>query len=164
MSNTTTALAANVLRTRPTWLVSVLAGVTAAAVTEIYGLAARAAGIPMAAGSIGATTAEPITVGVFAMGTLICTFWGTVLAVILARYATRPAPTYVWTTVTLTAVSLTGPLAAGDTLRCPEPSGQRRRPGQATLGLQTHPPWSPADSFMSTPRWHGVAEYSAPTR
>jgi hypothetical protein len=115
MSTTTTAFAANVLRTRPVWLVSVLAGVTAAAATELYGLAARAAGIPMEAGSIGATTAEPITVGMFAMGTLICAFWGIVLAVILARYATRPARAYVRATVALTAVSLAGPLAAGDT-------------------------------------------------
>lgn len=115
MHTTTTALSAIPLRTRPVWLVSVLAGVTAAAATEIYGLAARAAGIPMAAGSIGATSAEPVTVGMFAMGTLICTFWGTVLAVILARYATRPARAYVLTTVALSAVSLAGPLAAGGT-------------------------------------------------
>jgi hypothetical protein len=115
MRTTATALPANILRTRPVWLVSVLAGVTAAAATEIYGLAARAADIVMAAGSIGATTAEPITVGMFAMGTLICTFWGTVLAVTLARYASRPAWAYVRTTVALTAVSLAGPLAAGDT-------------------------------------------------
>ena len=87
-----------------------LAGLTAAAATELYGLAARAVGIPMAAGNIGATTSGPITVGMFAMGTLICTFWGTVLAVLLARYATRPARAYVWTTVALTVVSLAGPL------------------------------------------------------
>jgi hypothetical protein len=115
MSTTTTALPASVPHTRPVWLVSALAAATAAAATELYGLAARAAGIPMAAGNIGATTAGPITVGMFAMGTLICAFWGTVLAVILARYATRPARAYVRTTVALTAVSLAGPLAAGDT-------------------------------------------------
>ncbi|MCW2640592.1 MAG: putative rane protein [Dactylosporangium sp.] len=118
MNTTTTALAArpvHVLRARPVWLVSALAGVTGAVATELYGLAAGAVGIPMSAGNIGASVAEPITVGMFAMGTLICTFWGTVLAVILARYATRPARAYVWTTVALTVVSLAGPLAAGDT-------------------------------------------------
>jgi Family of unknown function (DUF6069) len=115
MHTTTATLPANILRTRLVCLVSALAGVTAAAATELYGVVARSAGIPMAAGSIGATTAEPITVGMFAMGTLICTFWGTVLAVILARYATRPARAYVRTTVALTAVSLAGPIGAGDT-------------------------------------------------
>jgi hypothetical protein len=115
MHTTTAALPANLLHSRPLWLVSALAGVSAATATELYGLAARAAGVPMSAGSIGASSAGPITVGMFALGTLICTFWGTVLAVILARYAARPARAYVWTAVALTAVSLTGPLAAGDT-------------------------------------------------
>jgi hypothetical protein len=101
--------------TRPVWAVSVLAGAAASVATELYGLAARAAGVPMAAAGVGARTAGPITVGMFAMGTLICTFWGTILAVLLARYATRPARTYVWVTVVLTAVSLIAPLTAHDT-------------------------------------------------
>jgi hypothetical protein len=100
---------------RPVWLVSAAAGLTAAAATEVYGLAARAAGVPMEAGSVGASTAEPINVGMFAMGTLISTFWGTILAVLLARWATRPARAYLWATVALTALSLVGPLGAGDT-------------------------------------------------
>jgi heme A synthase len=115
MYATTDAPVANALRTWPVWLVSALAGLTAAAATELYGLAARAVGIPMAAGNIGATTSGPITVGMFAMGTLICTFWGTVLAVLLARYATRPARAYAWATVALTVVSLAAPFGAGDT-------------------------------------------------
>jgi heme A synthase len=102
-------------RTRPVWLVGVLAGITAAAATELYGLTARVAGIPMAAGGIGAATAGPITVGMFAMGTLICTFWGTILAMLLARYASRPTRTYARTAVVLTVISLAGPLAAGAT-------------------------------------------------
>jgi len=115
MHATTATPTLHILSTRPIWLVSVLAGVTAAAATELYGLAARATGIPMEAGNIGAATAGPITVGMFAMGTLICTFWGTVLAMILARYATRPARAYLRTTVALVAVSLAAPLLAGDT-------------------------------------------------
>jgi hypothetical protein len=103
------------VQARPVWLVSAGAGVVAAAATELYGLVARFAGIPMAAGSIGAATAEPVTVGMFAMGTLICTFWGTVLAVVFARYAADPARAYLRTTVVLTALSLVGPLAAGAT-------------------------------------------------
>jgi hypothetical protein len=100
---------------RPIWMVSAVAGVAAAVATEAYGLAARAAGIPMEAGSVGASTAEPITVGMFAMGTLICTFWGTVLAVLLARWASRPARAYLRVTVALVVVSLATPLGAGDT-------------------------------------------------
>lgn len=102
-------------RTRPVWLVGLLAGVTAAVATELYGLIARATGVPMAAGEIGAHTAGSITVGMFAMGTLICTFSGTILALILARYASYPARTYARTTVVLTVISLATPLAAGAT-------------------------------------------------
>lgn len=100
---------------RPVWLASALAGLAAALATELYGLAARAAGVAMEAGNIGARTAEPITVGMFAMGTLICAFWGTVLAVLLARWAARPARTYLQVAAALAALSLVGPLAAGDT-------------------------------------------------
>lgn len=100
---------------RPVWLVSAGAALAAAAATEIYGLAARAAGVPMSAGNLGASTAGPITVGMFAMATLICAFWGTILAVLLARFAAEPARAYAWTAVALTAVSFLGPLFAGDT-------------------------------------------------
>jgi heme A synthase len=109
------AVRTRLLAGRPVWLVSALAGLTAAVATGLYGLAARAAGIPMSAGSIGASAAEPITVGMFAMGTLICTFWGTILAVLFARHASRPARAYVRTTVALTVVSLIAPLGAVDT-------------------------------------------------
>ncbi|GHF13981.1 DUF6069 family protein [Streptomyces spiralis] len=100
---------------RPLWQVSALAGVGAAVATELFGLAARAAGVPMSAAGLGAATAQPITVGMFAMGTLICTFWGTVLAVVLGRYARRPVVAYVGATVGLTVVSLVIPLTAGHT-------------------------------------------------
>lgn len=100
---------------RPVWLVGAVAGVAASAATEAYGLLARAAGIPMSAGSVGAPSAGPITVGMFAMGTLICTFWGTVIAVLLKRYARRPARVFLWTAVGLTAVSLAAPVLAAHT-------------------------------------------------
>lgn len=101
------------LNSRPLWLVSAAAGLAAAVATEAYGLVARAAGVPMAAGTPGASATQPIEVGMFAMGTLICTFWGTVIAVLLARFAKDPARTYVRTTVALTVLSLADPLAAG---------------------------------------------------
>ena len=115
METNTAAPRTAVLTTRPVWLVSVLAGVAAAVATELYGLAARAAGIPMAAGNLGASTAGPITVGMFAMGVATSMFWGTILAVLLARYARRPARAYLWTTVVLTVVSFAGLALAGAT-------------------------------------------------
>jgi hypothetical protein len=115
MNAVTTTAPARLAHSRPVWLVSAVAGLAAAAATELYGLAARAAGVPMSAGSAGAKTATPITVGMFAMGTLICVFWGTVLAVLLSRWAARPARAYLWTAVPLAALSLVGPFAAGDT-------------------------------------------------
>lgn len=112
---TATTLTPEARAPRAVWLVSAGAALAAAAATELYGLAARAAGVPMSAGNIGARTAEPIAVGMFAMATLICAFWGTVLAVLLARFAARPARTYAWTAAALTALSLAGPLFAGAT-------------------------------------------------
>jgi heme A synthase len=97
------------------WQVSALAGLIAAAAAELYGLAARGAGIPMSAASFGAAEATPITVGMFAMGVLICAFWGTVLAMVIARFARRPMRAYLWAAVALTALSLTAPLSAADT-------------------------------------------------
>jgi hypothetical protein len=115
MVTTTTVPSTDVLATRPVWLVSVLAGLAAAIATELYGLAAGAVGVPMVAGNIGASVSEPITIGMFAMGTATAVFWGTILAVLLARYARRPARTYRWTTIALTAVSMAGPYLAGAT-------------------------------------------------
>lgn len=103
------------LTTRPVWLVGAAAGLAASVATELYGLAARAVGVPMEAGNAGAAEAEPITVGMFAMGTLISTFWGVVIALLLARFASRPSRTFVRVTIPLAALSLAGPLAAGDT-------------------------------------------------
>ncbi len=100
---------------RPVWLVSVLAAVAAAVAAELYGLVARGVGIPMRAGNPGGTIATPITVGMFAMAVLVAAFWGTLLGVVLAKYASRPARIYLRTAVVLTVLSLAGPLAAGHT-------------------------------------------------
>ena len=100
---------------RPIWLVSAAVTTAAAVATELYGLAARAIGVPMTAGDPGGTVATPITIGMFAMAVLISLFWGTILAIALARYARHPARTYLRATLALTGLSLAGPLAAGDT-------------------------------------------------
>jgi Family of unknown function (DUF6069) len=115
MSTTTTTTRVRPTRSVPVPLVGLAAGVAASVATELYGLVARAAGVPMAAAGLGSQHAQPVTLGMFAMGTIICTFWGTVLAVILNRYAARPARTFTVTALGLTAVSLIAPLTAADT-------------------------------------------------
>jgi hypothetical protein len=100
---------------RPVWQVSAFAGVIAAVATELYGLVARAAGVPMSAAGFGEATATPVTVGMFAMGTLLCTVLATILAMILARFVARPARAFARVTVVLTALSLAVPLSAADT-------------------------------------------------
>lgn len=90
----------------------ILAGALALPVIEAYAALAKAAGIPLRAGLPGAHTAPAVTAGSFATGIVIATFWGTVLAVILARYASRPARTFTIVAVAATALSLFTPLDA----------------------------------------------------
>jgi hypothetical protein len=97
------------------WRVGAVAAVAAAVATEVVALAAKAIDIPLRAGSVGADKAEAIPAGGFAMGTLIWSAVGIVLAVVLARRAKRPARTFLVTTVVLTALSMFGPIAAGHT-------------------------------------------------
>lgn len=105
----------SLLTTTPVWRVGALATVAAAIVTELFALATKALGVPMEAGSPGGGAAAPIPVGGFAVSVLIWSAVGTVLAVILARRAKRPARTFVVTTVVLTVLSLASPALAGDT-------------------------------------------------
>ena len=100
---------------RPVWLTSALAFLVAAVATELYGLVARGAGIPMAAGNPGGDVATPITVGMFAMATALVGIVATILAAVVARYASNPAGIYLRTTVVLAAVSCAAPMSAGDT-------------------------------------------------
>ena len=109
-----TAPAINVTA-RPVWLTSTLAFLVAAIATELYGLVARGAGIPMAAGNPGGDVATPITVGMFAMATVLVGIVATIFAAVVARYAGNPAGLYLRTTVVLAAVSCAAPMSAGDT-------------------------------------------------
>ncbi len=103
------------LSTRPVWLVGILATLAGAVVTEMFALVARAAGVPMEAASPGAEEAAEIPVGGFFGGVLFWSVAGIVLAVVLARWAKRPARTFTVTTVALTALSLAGPAVAPHT-------------------------------------------------
>ena len=109
------ALAVSHVPARRVWRGAVIAAATATAAIEIYAAAARALGAPMKAGFLGAVAASPLTAASFATGVLVCTFWGAILATILARKAAQPARTFVRITAGLTAVSLAVPAEAGAT-------------------------------------------------
>ena len=65
------APSASFLARRPVWQVSYLAGLAASVLVETWGLAARAAGVPMRAAGLGSHHATAVTVGMFAMGTMV---------------------------------------------------------------------------------------------
>jgi hypothetical protein len=106
---------ASFLARRPVWQVSYLSGLAASVVVETWGLAERAAGVPMRAAGVGAHHAMPIAVGMFAMGTLVVTFWFTFAVVLMARFARNPKRTYLRTALPLLALSLAVPATAADT-------------------------------------------------
>ncbi|ADP78493.1 DUF6069 family protein [Pseudofrankia inefficax] len=114
-SSISTRPSAAFLARRPVWQVSYLAGLAASVVVELWGLAARIVGVPMRAAGLGSHHATPITVGMFAMGTMVVTFWFTFVVVLMARFAKSPARTYLRTTVPLLVLSLVLPITAADT-------------------------------------------------
>jgi hypothetical protein len=90
---------------------ALLAGVAA----ELFTTAARAAGVPMRAGAIGATTPETLPPGWVALATVACTLAGTVLAAALGRRARRPRRTFTVSASVLTLLSFASPIGAGAT-------------------------------------------------
>jgi hypothetical protein len=96
----------------PVSQMSIAAGAAALAVIEAYGAIAHAVGVPLRAAAFGAHTATQVNAGWLAFGVVLGTFWGTVLAVVFARRATRPARAYLATTLPLLILSLAGPLTA----------------------------------------------------
>jgi hypothetical protein len=111
-----TAIAAPpLLARRPVWLVNYLAALAAGVVVEVWGLIWRAAGVPMRAAGLGSQHATAITVGMFAMGTMVVTFWFTFVLVLIARFARDPRRVYLRTTLPLLVLSLAAPILAADT-------------------------------------------------
>jgi len=90
-----------------------LAGVAAAVATTAVALGAKVIDIPMEAAPQNADAARAIPLTGYAMGTLMCTAIGTVLAIVLARRAKRPAAWFVGITTLLTLASFAGPITAG---------------------------------------------------
>jgi Family of unknown function (DUF6069) len=103
------------LARRPVWQVSYLAGLAASIVVEVWGLAARAAGVPMRAAGPGEHHAGPVTIGMFALGTMVVTFWFTFAVVLIARFAKNPRRIYLRTALPLLVLSLATPITAADT-------------------------------------------------
>jgi len=94
------------LATTPVWRVGALASVVATIVTTLFALGAKAIDVPLEIGD------ERIPILGFAMLTLGWSAVGTVLAVVLARRAKRPARTWVVITVVLTVLSFASPISA----------------------------------------------------
>jgi hypothetical protein len=114
-AHTPAAPSASLLARRPVWQVSYLAGLAASVVVETWGLAARAIGVPMRAAGLGSQHATPITVGMFALGTMVVTFWFTFAVILLARFSKNPRRTYLRTALPLLVLSLAVPITAADT-------------------------------------------------
>jgi hypothetical protein len=72
------------LARRPVWQVCYLAGICAGILAEIWGLVARAVGVPMRAAGVGSHNASTVTVGMFALGVMVVTFWYTFAVVVMA--------------------------------------------------------------------------------
>ena len=89
---------------------SVAAAVAGAAVLFAYGAGAIAVHGSMSVGDPGDTV--PITAASFSIGVLFSSFFGVVLAVVLARWARRPARTFQRAAIALTVVSLYAPFTA----------------------------------------------------
>jgi hypothetical protein len=113
--HTSAAPSASFLARRPVWQVSYLAGLAASVAVEAWGLAARAIGVPMRVAGLGSHHATPVTVGMFAMGTMVVTFWFTFAVILMARFAENPRRTYLRTALPLLALSLAVPVTAADT-------------------------------------------------
>jgi Family of unknown function (DUF6069) len=112
---TPAAPSASFLARRPVWQVSYLAGLAASVAVETWGLAARATGVPMRAAGLGSHHATSVTVGMFAMGTMVVTFWFTFAVILIARFSKNPGRTYLRTALPLLALSLAVPITAADT-------------------------------------------------
>ncbi|HKA05410.1 MAG TPA: DUF6069 family protein [Acidimicrobiales bacterium] len=90
--------------------VGVAAGVLGAAAATLVAVVAKAAGVPMMAADKASAVADDLPMYGFAMGVLISTAVGIVLAAGLGRWVKRGAGVFVGVTVALTIVSFFGPV------------------------------------------------------
>jgi len=86
--------------TKSLWMTGAGAGLVASGATVAVAAVARSADVSLAVGG------ETIPLVGFAQVTFVAAIIGTVLAAVLARRASRPAHTFVVTTMALTALSI----------------------------------------------------------
>ncbi|MEU7844935.1 DUF6069 family protein [Micromonospora sp. NPDC049114] len=91
--------------------VGLLATLAAMLATTVVAALARAAGVDFAVPAGG----ETIPIPGFAVVTGVFSVVGIVIAAALLLWSTRPAARWVWTAVSLTAISLVAPLLCGGT-------------------------------------------------
>jgi hypothetical protein len=96
-------------RLRRLAVTGVVATLAAMVATTLAAALARAAGVDFRVGDSG----EPIPLPGFAVVTGFFSVVGLLIAAALLRWSARPAERFVWTTLSLTAVSLVPPLLSG---------------------------------------------------
>ena len=84
----------------------IVSGILASLAAMAVAIVAKAADVPMMVAPKSAAVGEVIPTYGFAVGTLMCTAIGVVLALGMARWIKRPAAPFVAITTILTAVSL----------------------------------------------------------
>src|SRR6476661_4043839 len=109
IARTGRAASASRFERTPVSVVAVVAGAAGAAAVFLYAALAEALSVPMA------VDGSPIAPSDFSGGVVTCTIVGALLAVVLARWAKRPAQTFLRTTLVLTVVSLVFPFIVTNT-------------------------------------------------
>jgi hypothetical protein len=108
-TNTSRTAARTGLAARPVWLVGALAGILATIAATLVAIGAKAVGVPMEAAPAYEPAGQPIPLEGFVTLTLFSIALGTILAVVLARRSSRPAPTFLVVTIVLTMASFALP-------------------------------------------------------
>jgi hypothetical protein len=96
-------------RTSATLWAGLISGVLAAVAATVVAVVAEAAGVPMMAAPASASAGEHIPLAAYAISTLPSAAIGVLLALAFARWAPRPAATFVVVTVVLTILSFALP-------------------------------------------------------
>ena len=113
VTTSTTSTTSKRTATRSLWKVGASAGAVAAVATTAVAVVAKAVDIPMKAAPQTAEVGRNIPMNGYAVGTLMCTAIGIVIAVALARWSRRPAQLFVGVTTVLTLASFSGPITTG---------------------------------------------------
>lgn len=104
------------ITTRPVWLVGLVTLIVGGAAAELFALAARVIDVPMEVPQgFGADEAEDIFYGGFIVGAVMYGVVGILIAMGLARWASRPARIWWIVTAVLVLLSFLNPIAAENT-------------------------------------------------